>query len=78
VVRVYDTIRGGVSEKERKRVVLDDECGATSAESGRGVKLFAEGEGASETTGLPCKGVTKKRRGGGGGGTHRSGKGRWW
>lgn len=41
---MYDT--WGSKRRGRKRVVLDDECGATSAESGGGAKLFAEGEGA--------------------------------
>lgn len=40
-------------------MVLDDECGATSAESGGGAKLIAEGEGASGK----AKGATKKRLG---------------
>jgi len=42
---VYDA--QGKTWEEDERVVLDSEYGATSAESGGGAKLFAEGEGGS-------------------------------
>lgn len=44
---------------EEERVVLDSEYGATSAESGGGAKLFAEGEGASGRAHPPHGGATK-------------------
>lgn len=52
------TVRGGEWEED-ERVVLDGECGATSAESGGGTKLFAEGEGASGRARSPHGGATK-------------------
>lgn len=68
--------------RARRGVVLDGECGATSAESGGGARLFADGEvRGSGRARSPCGGATKKRRGGtdgdgGGTGAKREGGGK--
>lgn len=49
------------ADEEDERVVLDAERGATSAESGGGAELFAEGEGASRRASFAMQEVRRRK-----------------